>query len=59
MIRFIGLGVDGLITNRPDVAREVVERYSRMDQAQRLFLFVMTRLGAEEDRKPQESELRP
>jgi glycerophosphoryl diester phosphodiesterase len=59
MIRMIGLGVDGLITNRPDVAREVLDRYARMTQAERLFMFVMTRLGAEEDVTPPESELRP
>jgi glycerophosphoryl diester phosphodiesterase len=59
MIRMIGLGVDGLITNRPDVARAVLDRYRRMTEAERLFLFVMTTLGAEEDVKPPESELRP
>jgi len=59
MIRMIGLGVDGLITNRPDVAREVLDRYARMTQAERLFFFVMTRLGAEEDVAAPDSELRP
>jgi len=59
MIRMIGLGVDGLITNRPDVAREVLDRFARMSRAERLFLFVMTRLGAEEDLAAPESELRP
>jgi len=59
MIRTIGLGADGLITNRPDVAREVLDRYARMTEAERLFLFVMTTLGAEEDLTPPEAELRP
>jgi glycerophosphoryl diester phosphodiesterase len=59
MIRMIGLGVDGLITNRPDVARAVLDRYARMTQAERLLLFVMTSLGAEEDVTPPASELRP
>jgi len=59
MIRMIGLGVDGLITNRPDVAREVVDRYARMTQAERLFLFVMTTLGAEPDVTPPAEQLRP
>jgi glycerophosphoryl diester phosphodiesterase len=59
MIRMIGLGVDGLITNRPDVARAVLDRYTTMTQAERLFLFVMTTLGAEEDVTPPESEQRP
>jgi Uncharacterized protein conserved in bacteria (DUF2252)/Glycerophosphoryl diester phosphodiesterase family len=58
MIRMIGLGVDGLITNRPGVAREVVERYVRMSQAERLLLFIMTSLGAEEDVTPPDEELR-
>jgi glycerophosphoryl diester phosphodiesterase len=57
MIRMIGLGVDGLITDRPDLAREVVDRYARMTQAERLFVFVMTTLGAEPDVTPQ--EIRP
>jgi glycerophosphoryl diester phosphodiesterase len=59
MIRMIGLGVDGLITNRPDVARDVLDHYALATQAERLFLFVMTTLGAEADLAPPESELRP
>jgi glycerophosphoryl diester phosphodiesterase len=59
MIRMIGLGVDGLITNRPDVARDVVDGYARMAQAQRLFVFVMTTLGAPEDLTPADADLRP
>jgi len=59
MVRMIGLGVDGLITNRPGVAREVLDQFAGMTQAQRLFLFVMTTLGAEDDVVPPESELRP
>jgi len=59
MIRLLGLGVDGLITNRPDVAREVLARYARMTQAERLFLFVMTTLGAETDVTPPPGEQRP
>ena len=59
MIRMIGLGVDGLITNRPDVAREVVDRYASMTQAERLYLFVMTTLGAEDDVTPPAAEQRP
>jgi len=59
MVRMMGLGVDGLITNRPDVAREVLDRYARMSEAERLLFFVMTTLGAEEDVTPPESEQRP
>jgi glycerophosphoryl diester phosphodiesterase len=59
MVRMIGLGVDGIITNRPGVARDVVDRYAKMTQAERLFLFVMTTLGAEKDERPPPDELRP
>jgi len=59
MIRLLGLGVDGLITNRPDVARAVLARYALMSEAERLFLFVMTTLGAEQDVAPPPGELRP
>lgn len=59
MVRMIGLGVDGLITNRPGIAREVIDQFAGMTQAQRLFLFVMTTLGAEDDVAPPERELRP
>jgi len=59
MVRMVGLGVDGLITNRPGVAREVLDQFAGMTQAERLFLFVMTTLGAEDDVAPPESEQRP
>jgi glycerophosphoryl diester phosphodiesterase len=59
MIRMIGLGVDGLITNRPGVAREIVERYERMTEAERLLLFVVTSFGAEADVTPPADQLRP
>lgn len=59
MIRMIGLGVDGLITNRPGVAREVLEHYTRMTEAERLLLFIVTSFGAEADVTPPPGELRP
>jgi glycerophosphoryl diester phosphodiesterase len=59
MIRAIGRGADGLITNRPDLAREVLDRYARMPEAERLLTFVMTTLGANPDVTPPDSELRP
>ncbi|HEX4824413.1 MAG TPA: glycerophosphodiester phosphodiesterase family protein [Candidatus Polarisedimenticolaceae bacterium] len=49
MLRYIGLGVDGLITNRPALAKRVVADYAAMPPAQRLLVFVMTRLGATGD----------
>ena len=59
MARLIGLGVDGLITNRPDLAREVVDRYAAMSRAERLFVFVMASLGAEPDTTPPPEAQRP
>jgi glycerophosphoryl diester phosphodiesterase len=59
MIRLIGLGVDGLITDYPALAKEVLARYEDMTQAERLLLFVMTQLGAPTDISEPEEELRP
>jgi glycerophosphoryl diester phosphodiesterase len=59
MIRMIGLGVDGLITNRPAVAKDLLARFAAMPQQERLFLFVMTRLGAKNEISEDTHELRP
>ena len=59
MIRMIGFGVDGLITDRPSLAREVLARYASMTRPQRLLLFVMTRLGAHEEISEPDNDLRP
>lgn len=59
MIRMIGLGVDGLITDRPALAREVLTRYAEMTQAERLLLFAMTRFGVREEISEPEDDLRP
>ncbi len=59
MIRLMGLGVDGLITNRPALGKEIVTEHASMNPAQRLFLFVMTRLGVRAEIAEPESELRP
>jgi glycerophosphoryl diester phosphodiesterase len=48
MIRYIGLGVDGLITNRPALARQVLDSYRALAPPERLLTFVMVRLGADE-----------
>jgi len=45
MSYYLGLGVDGLITNRPDVAREVIEQLKEMSPAERLLLDGSVRLG--------------
>ena len=39
-------GVDGLITDLPDVAREVVERRGRMSDAQRILVALLVAMGA-------------
>ncbi len=59
MIRMIGVGVDGLITDRPALAREVVARYADMTQAERLLLFAMTQFGVREEISEPEDNLRP
>ena len=59
MIRMIGLGVDGLITDRPALAREVLARYAEMTQAERLLLFAMTQFGVREEISEPEDDLRP
>ena len=59
MLRFVGLGIDGLITNEPAIAREALANYHAMTEAQRLLLYMMTFLGAKEEVLPPEHELRP
>ncbi len=59
MIRMIGVGADGLITDRPGLAREVLARYAAMTQAERLLLFAMTWLGVREEISEPEDDLRP
>ncbi len=45
MVRLVGYGVDGIITNYPALARAVVAQYEALDPAQRMVLFAMARLG--------------
>ena len=59
MIRMMGLGVDGLITDRPALAREVIRGYAEMSEAERLFVFVMTRFGVREELSSPEDGERP
>jgi glycerophosphoryl diester phosphodiesterase len=59
MVRMIGLGADGLITDRPALAREVMAGYAKMTQAERLLLFAMTHLGVREEISEPEGDLRP
>ena len=46
MFQLMSKGVDGLITDRPDLARQVIDRRSGMSDAERLFIALMIRLGA-------------
>ena len=55
----IGLGADGLITDRPALAREVLARYAEMTQAERLLVFAMTAFGVREEISEPEDNLRP
>jgi glycerophosphoryl diester phosphodiesterase len=59
MVRLIGLGADGLITDRPALAREVLARYAEMSQTERLLLFAMTQFGVREEISEPENDLRP
>jgi glycerophosphoryl diester phosphodiesterase len=59
MVRMLGLGADGLITDRPALAREVLARYAEMTQAERLLLFAMTQFGVREEISEPEDDLRP
>jgi glycerophosphoryl diester phosphodiesterase len=45
MFQVMSRGVDGLITDRPDLARDVVGRRSAMNDAERIFVALLIRLG--------------
>ncbi|HJQ99138.1 MAG TPA: glycerophosphodiester phosphodiesterase family protein [Candidatus Polarisedimenticolaceae bacterium] len=46
MLAAMSRGVDGLITDRPDVAREVVGKRAAMSDAERVMVALLVRLGA-------------
>jgi glycerophosphoryl diester phosphodiesterase len=52
-------GADGLITNKPDLALQVVARRAQMSDAQRLLLALLIRLGARTEALEAEDALRP
>jgi len=52
-------GADGLITDKPDLARRVVARRAQMSDAQRLLLALLVRLGARTESLAAEDALRP
>jgi glycerophosphoryl diester phosphodiesterase len=45
MSLYLGMGVDGIITNRPGTARQVIEQLRQLSPAQRFLLSVSVRLG--------------
>ena len=59
MLAAISNGVDGLITDRPDIARAVVERRSRMSDAQRMLVALLIATGANTESLVAEEALRP
>jgi len=59
MLAAMSRGADGLITDKPDLAREVVARRARLSDAQRFGLAALVRLGAHEDLLDAEGNLRP
>jgi glycerophosphoryl diester phosphodiesterase len=59
MLALMSRGVDGLITNKPDVAREVVTRRAQMSDAQRVLVALLVRLGARTEALASEDALRP
>ena len=58
---FMGLsrGVDGLITDKPDLARAVIERRAAMSNAERFLVAQLIRLGASTEALEAETALRP
>jgi glycerophosphoryl diester phosphodiesterase len=58
MSRMISMGADGLITDDPALAREVIEYHKALPTSARLLLALGDRVGAAFDLGPPE-ELRP
>ncbi len=59
MFEAMSFGVDGLITNKPALGREIIERRERMSDAQRLLGALLIRLGATTKELASEDSLRP
>jgi len=52
-------GVDGLITDKPDGARKVIDRRARMSEPERFLAALLIRLGATTDALEAQDALRP
>jgi glycerophosphoryl diester phosphodiesterase len=59
MLAMMSRGVDGLITNKPDVARTVVKRRAEMSDAQRVLLALLVKAGADTEELMAQEALRP
>ncbi len=59
MLAAMSRGVDGLITDKPDLAREVAATRAGMSDAQRVFVGFLVRVGAHQDALAPPDELRP
>jgi len=59
MLAAMSNGVDGLITDKPDLARRVIERRAGMTDAQRIVVALLIRLGAHTEALAAEDALRP
>jgi len=59
MLGAMSRGVDGLITDKPDLARRAVARRAAMSDAQRVLVALLVRLGATTDALVSEDALRP
>jgi glycerophosphoryl diester phosphodiesterase len=59
MLRGLTLGVDGLITDHPDIAHRVIAVRGRMSEPQRLLAALLIRFGATAQTLTEEDALRP
>jgi glycerophosphoryl diester phosphodiesterase len=59
MLVGLSRGVDGLITDDPQLARFVIERRAGMSEAQRFLVAQMIRMGASTEQLERETALRP
>jgi glycerophosphoryl diester phosphodiesterase len=59
MLAAMSNGVDGLITDAPDLARRAVERRASMSDAQRVMVALLIRLGVRTETLAAEDALRP
>ncbi|MBK9090064.1 MAG: glycerophosphoryl diester phosphodiesterase membrane domain-containing protein [Holophagales bacterium] len=59
MFTLMSRGVDGLITNRPDLARQVIARRAEMTEAERVLVALLVRLGARPEALASDEDLRP